>query len=182
MAKEINAAWGPVAVERTPSIIVAAAPKLALRLLGQENLCAPNHDLGSRRDVLHDVVIVGDRLVSADRMALEGIWPGPEVHPRPALPLHDGGVLEEHAFIGLARGDIDDGVHPGQQATVARGHEEVTESLNPSVCSGCWRDVVEIDIGIPRRRLCERSPWRLDQDHARRQRYLNEKLVAFDQL
>ena len=134
------------------------APKLALRLLGQENLCAPNHDLGSRRDVLHDVVIVGDRLVSADRVALEGIGSGAEVHPRPALPLHDGGVLEEHAFIGLARGDIDDGVHPRQQATVARSHKEVTESLNPSVCSGCWRDVVEIDIGIPRRRLRERSP------------------------
>src|SRR5690349_20248506 len=136
MANETSAAWGPVAAARRPSIIVAAA-ELALCLLGQENLRAANHDLGSRRDVLHDVVIVGDGLVSVDRMPLEGVGSGAEIHPRPALPLHDGGVLEEHPFIGPARGDIDNGVHPRQQAAVARRHKEITESLYPRVCSSC---------------------------------------------
>src|ERR1051326_4459485 len=129
MAKETSAAWGPVAVGRAASIIVAAAPKLAFRLLGQENLCTPDDDLGSRRDVLHDVVIVGDGLVGVDRMPLEGVGRDAQVHPRPALPLHDGGVLEEYAFIALARGNKDNGVHPRQQAAVARSHKKVSQSL-----------------------------------------------------
>src|SRR4051794_38269024 len=97
MANETSAACGPVAATRAPSIIVAAAAKLALGLFRQQHLGAAQDDLRAGWNVLHDIVVVGDGLVGADRMAPEGLGAGAQIDPGAALPLRDGRVLDEHA-------------------------------------------------------------------------------------
>src|SRR4051794_5801226 len=118
MANDTSAACGPRAAPRAPSIIVAAAAQLALGLFRQQHLRAAQHDLRARWNILHDIVVVGDRLVGADRMPPEELGTGAQIHPGAALPLHDRGVLDEYAVERLARRDVGGGVHPRQQPAV----------------------------------------------------------------
>ena len=118
-ANATSTACGPDLLEPMPSVIVIAAPKLALGLLGQQDLCAPDYDFGSRWDVSDDVVVIRDRLIRADRMPSEAVGAHAQVNPRSALPSHNRRIFNEHALVSVAGRHLDSGVHAGQQAAVA---------------------------------------------------------------
>src|SRR4051794_35946168 len=100
MANATRAACGPDRPEPVPSVVIAA-PKLALGLLGQQDLRAPHDDFGPGWNVPDDVVVIRDRLVHADRMPPEAVGAYTQVDPGSTLPPHNRGVLDEYALVGV---------------------------------------------------------------------------------